>query len=104
MGKQFVAFLSVEYSLLLRNGTNEEGPVREDPQRTCWRCCHRSQEDWRLCDPWIGTTQAQDKASDQSGQARGLWQSCHGESEASKEDCQGLPSCGFEAVHLRCER
>merc|ERR1712217_1007315 len=24
--------------------------------------------------------------------------------KASKEDCQGLPSCCFEAVHLRCER
>merc|ERR1712099_28235 len=104
--KQFVAFLSLEHSLLLRNGTNEEGSyshdqgcscrntcrgnrveegaVREDPQRTCWRCCHRSQEDWRLRDPWIGTPQAQDKAS--------------------KEDCQSLPSCCFEAVYLRFER
>merc|ERR1711879_276468 len=72
-------------------------------QRTCWRCSHRSQEDWRLCDPWIGKAQAQDKASDESGQARSLWQSCHGEGEASKEDCQGLPSCSFEAVHLRLE-
>merc|ERR1712039_892603 len=87
-----------------RGNRVEEGAVREGPQRTCWRCCHGGQEDWRLRDPWIGTTQAQDKASDQSGQARSLWQSCHGEGEASKEDCQSLPSCCFEAVHLRCER
>merc|ERR1712050_651840 len=41
------------------------------------------------------------EASNESGKARGLRQSRHGEGEARKEDREGIPRCSPEGQHLR---
>merc|ERR1719284_728161 len=74
--------------------------MRKDPQRACCSRCHRSEENRCVRNSRIGPTQVEDKASHQGGQTRGLWQSCHGQSEASSKGRQGLPRCSLKAVHL----
>merc|ERR1719210_2336698 len=53
--------------------------------------------------PWLGHDQDSHEACDESGQAGGLWQSGHGQSQASYENCQGFLRGCVEEEHLsRC--
>merc|ERR1711920_444848 len=78
----------------------EEGAVCQGARRACGSCYQRSEEDWRICYSRPHPAQAQDKASDEGRQTRGVWQSCDGEGKTSEEDCQSLSSRSLEASHL----
>merc|ERR1712190_565869 len=81
-------------------GRTEEGAVCEGARRACGSCYQRSEEDWRVCHSRPHPAQAQDKASYEGRQTRGVWQSCDGKGETSAEDCQSLSSRSLEASHL----
>merc|ERR1712113_668895 len=78
----------------------EEGAVCQGARRARGRCYQRSEEDWRFCHSRPHQAQAEDKASYEGRQTRGVWQSCDGEGETSEENCESLSSCSLEASHL----
>merc|ERR1719351_702656 len=64
-------------------------------------CGHQGGEEVRqVHHPWLGHDQDSHEACDESGQEGGLRQSCHGQSQASYESCQGFLRGGVEEEHL----
>merc|ERR1719229_1215655 len=63
-------------------------------------CPTRGEEDWPLYPSRLGSIQSAHEASHESWQEGGFRQGHHGKSQTGKENCQGLPSGGFEKEHL----
>merc|ERR1739848_150827 len=77
-------------------------------QRTCSECfedyrrhCHeRGEEDGHFHNAWPVPYQNPNETSHQGRSQKCVWQGGEGQSKASKDDREGLPSCCIEAANL----
>merc|ERR1712061_273053 len=73
-------------------------------QSTCClgQCCHtRSEKDGEVYASRFVRAEDSYEASNEGGQEGNFRKSGHGEGEASKKDCKGLPRQGVEDLHLK---
>merc|ERR1711972_359780 len=68
---------------------------------SCQHCDSRGEENGQVHASRFVHAEDAYEASNESGQEGSLRKSGHGEGEASKKNCKGLPSEGIEDQHLR---
>merc|ERR1712032_1060333 len=78
----------------------EEVCLRESAQRSCRGCNAGGQEDWRFCASRLVQAEDAYQACHKGRKAGSVWQGGDGQSEASQEDREGVPSRCFEIKHL----
>merc|ERR1711992_132663 len=67
--------------------------------------CAASEECGKVCAPWLVHDQDALEAGDEGWQEGGLWESGHGQSQASKDSGEGLPRLSIEEGFLsNCAR
>merc|ERR1712226_683796 len=83
-----------------QHGANEESCLRESAQRSCRGRNAGGEENWRVCASRLVQAEDAYEACHKSRKAGSVWQGGDGQSEASQEDCEGVPSCCFEIKYL----
>merc|ERR1712013_69910 len=79
----------------------EKGSVLQDDQQLCGHC-HQGREECReICDSRCLPNQDSPEASNKGGKEDDLRQGSNGQGQASKDPCEGIPSCGTQKEHLR---
>merc|ERR1712014_327223 len=69
-------------------------------EKHCRHCDERGEEGWRLHDPWLVPHQDPNETSHKGRSEEHFRQRGEGQSKASKDDREGIPSCCIEEANL----